>query len=212
MTALSGLSRSQVETILKHVHARNHLSVLFNICAATIIHTSDLIQTKCPELKDSIDVLKRESTRARCTEAGNSNLLNLTKRMVTKLTVEVGRLLRSRTQRFFSHSQNGKNIVTTVLLIYLLPTVRFHVLSRTGHMKLVDSFWMRQTDVLQTSGHIKYKELYLYYGFFRTNIPIVSFADLFTSKPGTMVARINLFTDGTGSQYEYRGCKYMYFD
>lgn len=49
-----GLSQSQVNNILHHSHARDNSAVLFNICAAMMMHAIDLVQAECPDLKDSI--------------------------------------------------------------------------------------------------------------------------------------------------------------
>lgn len=103
-------------------------------------------------------------------------------------------------------------MIQTVLQTCLPPTVGFHVLSRTGHTNLLDSFWLRLNNVLHASGHLKYQELYLFYGLFRSIMPQASFADLFTSKPGAMVARVPSFTAGLGSPYDARGHTYVHLD
>ena len=59
MAACSGLSKSHVENILKHSHARNNCAVLFNICTAMVVHASDIIQAECPDVRDAIDSVSR---------------------------------------------------------------------------------------------------------------------------------------------------------
>ena len=179
-----------MENILKHGHARNNQSVLFNICAALIIHTTDLVQTECPDLKDEIEkvLLTSSSVETDAETPRASPLLRCITQKVSESTLQVGRLCRERVSTFFSQSPNGKHIDTTFLFVCLLLTVGFHVLSRTGHTDVLDSFWLRLNNLLHASGHLKYQELYLFYGFFRSIMPHVSFTDLFKNKPGTMVA------------------------
>ena len=212
MAACSALSKSQVENILKHSHSRNDRAVLFNICAAMVVHASDIIQVEFPDVWDAIDSLSRAYSSNNSTSAGTSKLLSATTDKVSKLTVDADRLLRRHAQDFFSQSPNGKHIVRIILMTCLLLTVGFHILSRTGHTDLVDSFWLRQNNILHTSGHIKYQELYLYYGFFRAIMPRIAFADLFTNKPGAMVARVPSFTDGMSSPYDHKGWVYVHLD
>ena len=85
----AGLSLSQVQNILKHSHARNNRSLLFSICGALIIHTSDLIQAECPDLKDSLqEVLS--NTASRDASSTRSKLLKCTTDTVTNDTMQLG--------------------------------------------------------------------------------------------------------------------------
>lgn len=43
MAGCSGLSKSQVENILGHSHARNNRAVLFNLACAMVIHLTDML-------------------------------------------------------------------------------------------------------------------------------------------------------------------------
>ena len=43
-------------------------------------------------------------------------------------------------------------------------------------------------------------------------MPKVAFADLFTNKPGAMVARVPSFTGSLGSPYDHRGLVYVHLD
>ena len=172
----SGLSRSQVVNILKHVHARNNHSLHFNVCAALIIYTTDLVQAEFPDMKDKIEeVMLGRAPITRETEVSSTYvLLECVTEKVTKKTLSIHRLCRSRVMEFFSRSPNGEYFVSLVLFICLLPTVGFHVLSRTAHTDVVGSFWLRLNNVLHTAGHIKYQELYLFYAFFRAIMPRVA--------------------------------------
>lgn len=86
LAACSGFSRSQVDNILKHSHARNNRAVLFNICAAMILHTSDIVQTESPDLKDAVDNVPARSSRnnASAKISRDSTLLRCTNQNVTE--------------------------------------------------------------------------------------------------------------------------------
>ena len=100
----------------------------------------------------------------------------------------------------------------TVPFACLLPTVGFHVLSRTGHADVLESFCLRQNNILHSSGHLKHQELYLYYAFFRSIIPRMAFDDIFKNNPGAMVARVPSFTGSMGCPYDKRGWLYVHLD
>lgn len=59
LASCSGLSDSQIDNILKHAHARNNRGLLFSICAAMLIHTSDLLLSESPGVPDSIKNIYR---------------------------------------------------------------------------------------------------------------------------------------------------------
>ena len=163
-----GLSDSQVENIIQHSHARNNRAVVFSICAAVIIHASDIIVSEYPDLLDDIERVKRRGSDESVPEAEfiQSVLGPCVSEKVKPSTVVIGRLLREKVESFFSKSPNGKHIISTTLFIYLLPVVGFHVLSRAGHTDVVDSFWLRFNNIIHASGHINYQQLYLFYSFF----------------------------------------------
>ena len=209
-----GLSDSQVENILQHSHARNNRAVVFSICAALIIHASDIIVSEYPDLIDEIERVKRGGSDESVPGAEfiQSVLGTCISEKVKPSTVVIGRLLREKVESFFSKSPNGKHIISTTLFTCLLPVVGFHVLSRTGHTDVVDSFWLRLNNILHASGHSNYQQLYLFYGFFRGIMPRVVFHDLYTEKPGGILARVPSFTAGLGSPYDSRGWTYVHLD
>ncbi|PXF44754.1 hypothetical protein BWQ96_05513 [Gracilariopsis chorda] len=165
MALKAGLKNLQAEIILKHSHARNNRSVLFNICAAKIMHTSDIVLVDC---SDVVDATWDFEGTDHCVECD----LPYTKRYaqesqettdnVSFRSIQAGRLLRKAVLRFFSSDPYSLHFVHTVLFTCLLPTVGFHVLSRTGHTHLTDNFWLSLADVLHASDHLKYQELYLF--------------------------------------------------
>ncbi|PXF47001.1 hypothetical protein BWQ96_03191 [Gracilariopsis chorda] len=209
LSGCCGLSKSQVDNILKHSHARNNRAVVFSICAALVIHTVDLIQAERPELKDSVmEIVNRDHSSTK----SQSTLFKCTTDLVTGSMIEAGRQLRKGVFDLFANDPNGTHIVHTVLFTCLLPTVGFHVLSRTGHTDVLDSFWLRLNNVLHTSGHLKYQELYLFYSFFRSIMPRIVFEDLYNNKPGALVARVPSFTAGSRSAYDERGWTYVHLD
>ena len=93
MAACSGLSKGQVENILKHIHAKNNCAVLFNICTAMVVHASDIIQVECPDVRDPFNVLSKAYGSNNSTSAVTSKLPSATTDKGAKLTVDVGRLL-----------------------------------------------------------------------------------------------------------------------
>lgn len=213
MAGCCGLSKSQIENILHHSHARNNRAVVFSICAALIIHTTDIVLTESPELKDKIESMKKNGDEL---ETGGraipGKLESFTTTIVTSSTTAIGRLLREKVATFFTKSCNGKHFVDTALFTCFLPVVGFHVLPRTGHSDVVDSFWLRLNNVLHASGHLNYQQLYMFYGFFRGTMPRAVFRDIYTDKPGGMVARVPSFTSGMGSPYDKRGWTYVHLD
>ena len=210
----AGRSRSQVDNILKHSHARNNRSLLFSVCAALIIHTTDMVQAECPDTKDHLEeILRRRTSTTRAKEiSSNSVLLRCVTEKFTARTLSIGRLCRSRVMESFSRSPNREHFVSMILFTCLLPTVGFHALSRTAHTDVVESFWLTLNHVLHTTGHITYQELYMFYAFFRAAMPRVSSNDLFKDKPGAMVTRVPSFTAGLGTLYDSRGWTYVPLD
>lgn len=103
-------------------------------------------------------------------------------------------------------------MVGNVLFNCLLPILGFHVLSRTGHTDILDSFWLRLTGIMHSSRHLNYQELYLEYAFFRSFMPNITFNDLFRNKPGAMVTRIPMFTSAYREGYNKRGMNYVHLD
>ena len=197
----SELSRSQVDNILKHGHARNNHSLLFSVSAALIIHRADLVQAECTDMKDNLEGnLQGRTSMTRAKEvSSNSLLLRCVTEEVTARTLSIARLFHSRVMELFSRSPIGEHFVSMILFTCLVHTVGFHVLHRTAHTDVVDSFWLRLNNVIHTTGHIKYPELYLFYVFFRALMPRVTFNDLFKDKSGAMIAPVPNFTDGFGT-------------
>lgn len=219
LAACSGLSQGHANKILQHSHARNNRAVLFSICAAMMVHCIDLLLTECPDLKDAISMVSSmsESEERASEDQTRSRLMKYTTELVTQKTIRIRSLCRARVSSFFSQNPNDRHLMNTILLLCLLPTVGFHVLSRTGHTDVVDSFWLQLNTVLHTSGHLKYQELYLFYGFFRSIMPRTTFKELFTRKPGAMVARVPRFTAGLaspipGCPYDEREHTYVHLD
>ncbi|PXF42589.1 hypothetical protein BWQ96_07684 [Gracilariopsis chorda] len=215
MALKAGLTNSQAEKILKHSDARNNRSVLFNICAAMIMHTSEIVLADCSDVFDAIrdvegtdDGVERDLAYTK----KYAQVIQETTDNVSFKSIQVGRLLRKAVLSFFSSDRNSQHFVHTVLFTFLLPTVGFHVLSRTGHTHLTDNFWLSLTDVLHASGHLKYQDLYLFYRFLKEIMPRVVFYDLFQVKPGAAVARIPSYTSQIEGNYDRRGRTYVHLD
>lgn len=68
LAEVSGLSASQLNNISHYSHARNNRAVLFNICAALLLHVIDIVQAENPDLKDSIDTVLAQT----CNDMGGS--------------------------------------------------------------------------------------------------------------------------------------------
>lgn len=216
--ACAGLSENQVANFLHHRNGRNNRAVLFITCAAFMLHALDILLVEFPELKD--EIAQVFSSAQECNSANHSSaqstpvsrLIKCITEKVTENTVQVGRLCGDRLTSFFKGSPNGNHFINTVLLICLLPTVGFHILTLTGHTNMLDSFWLRLQDVLHTSGHLKYQEVYLFYAIFRCTMPRATFAELFRRKTGSMVCRVPSFIAGLGCEYDARGWTYVHLD
>ena len=103
MARCYGLSKSQIENILHHSHARNNRAVIFSICAALIIHTTDIVLTENPELKDNIESVKKHGDElATGGRAIPGKLESCTTDIVTSTTTAIGRLLREKVSTFFT--------------------------------------------------------------------------------------------------------------
>ena len=219
MARKAGLSPGQVDNILKHGHARNNRAVLFNICAAMLIHLTDVVLTECPEVSDQIsNILSGKSIPEDVIDLSSDykakyyELFQETTEMVTEKVLRIGRIVREKAFSFFNPDPNSKHYVQTIFFTCLLPTVGFHVLTRTGHINVTDNFWLSLTNVLHTSGHLKYQELVLFYGFFRSIKPKVVFTDLLLEKPGVCVTRLPSFTSARKTGYDKRGWNYVHLD
>lgn len=152
LAACSGLWSSQSDNILKHSQARNNRAVLFITCAVMILYTSEIVQTEPPDLKDAVENFCVYSSRnnAPLRRSRDSTLLRCTNQKATDETFQVGFLMRKHVHESFSQSPNAQHIFGTVLFACLFPTVCFHVFSRTGHMAVIESFWLRLNHILHT--------------------------------------------------------------
>lgn len=140
----AGLSPTMAENILKHSHARNNLAVLFNLACAVIIHLIDITLQEDSSLSSEVARLhKRRSEKKVSADSGASTsdeqkahhglLYSATSNVVTSDIIRIGEALRAKIQSRFTTGPNGKHFVGTLLFSCLLPTIGFHVLSRTGH-------------------------------------------------------------------------------
>lgn len=214
LAACSGLSPSHVDKFLKHSQARNNRSVLFNLASAMIIHLIDLLLVEDGELSAKVASLHRAHCQKHVsidadTVGISSNIIQpqqqrlkssfygITSDLVSPDIIRIGELLRERVESRFSAGSNGNHFVDTVLFSCLLPTVGFHVLSRTGYTDLVPAFWFKHNAILHSSTQLKYQELSLFFGFFRAILNSVVTEELFTRKPGRMVMKLLSFT-GSG--------------
>ncbi|PXF44647.1 hypothetical protein BWQ96_05589 [Gracilariopsis chorda] len=234
LAGCAGLSDAHVANIITHSHARNNRAVLFNRACAMIIHLIENLLLGDATMSEAVRRLHAAQDSKRLTAddmnvgknvhlmhrpGRNSredlpfgSLYEQTSTSVSGDVIRVGEMLRNRISRRFSDGANGKHFVQTVLFSSLLPTLGFHVLSRTGHTDFTDAFWFRQNSVLHSSTHLKYQELSLFYLFFRSIIPSFVERDLFTTKPGRAVTRLLSFT-ALGSQgSDGRGNAYVHCD
>ena len=181
-----GLSKSQVSNILTHSHARNNRAVLFNFACAMIIHITDMLIIENSELAGQVSDMHRRASEkqvsvdgnftsavnavsessGRNTEKPSGHLYKETTELVSADIISCGRKIRELVIRTYGGGCNGKHFVSTVLFSCLLPTIGFHVLSRTGHSNLTDTFWFKQIPILHSTTHLKYQELSLFYAFF----------------------------------------------
>ena len=82
-------------------------------------------------------------------------LVGLTTGNVSEEVVFVGKLFCDGVLKQFLRGPNGTHFVQTVLMSFLLPTIGFHVLSRTGHTSMIEALWFRHNEILHSSTHIK---------------------------------------------------------
>lgn len=229
LASCAGLSQSIVSKILKHSHARNNRAVLFNLCCAMILHVIDIVTAEDSVIEKHLKELhaqakakpvssesgerfnlKDNSTQSDALPSGD--LYNAASGFITKTILAVGKMLHEKVSDTFSTGPNGKHFVTTVLFTCLLPTVGFHVLSRTGHTDFIDAFWYRHNSILHASNHLKYQELSLFYAFFRGIIPEAIESELYKTKPGKIVTKLISFTGMNRSGYDRRGWTYVHLD
>lgn len=61
LSAFAGLSQNQIEKVLVRSSARNNPAVLFRICAARVVFSSDIMKVECPDVKDAVEEIQRAS-------------------------------------------------------------------------------------------------------------------------------------------------------
>ena len=132
--------------------------------------------------------------------------------IITADVIATGRLIRQKVEKLYGNAPNGKHFIHTVLLSCLLPTVGFHVLSRTGHTDMMDAFWFKQIAILHSSNHLKYQELSLFSMFFRLMLPTVVAEHLYDEKPGKAVLKLLSFTGSVKDGIDRRGWTYVHHD
>ena len=130
--------------------------------------------------------------------------------IVSADAIATGNLIREKVEKIFNHGPNGKHFIHTVLLSCLLPTVGFHVLSRTSHTDLMEAFWFRHIPILHSSNHLKYQELSLFSLFFRLVMPTVVPEHLYAQKPGKAVLKLLSFTGSDRDGIDKRGWTYVH--
>lgn len=211
LAGCAGLSNSHVANFMKHSHARNNRAVLFNLACSMIVHLTDLTLLEDATLCADVEKMHRMATEKHVSqdssqhtvprrtpvppsEEGKGSLYEATTDIVTPDVVSIGEKLRRKVQSRFSVGPNGKHFVHTVLFCCLLPTIGFHVLSRTGHTHMVLPFWFKHNGILHSSTHLKYQELSIFFAFFRAILPTVVSEELFTNTPGRMVMKLLSFT------------------
>lgn len=86
--------------------------------------------------------------------------------IVTAEVVVVRQAMRDAIQKTFTNGPNSRHFVSTVLFSCLLPSVGFHVLSRTGHTGFIDAFRIKNKSILHSSNHLKYQYLSLFMHYF----------------------------------------------
>ena len=212
LAGCTGLSKSQVENILSHSHARNNRAVLFNLACAMIIHLTDILVGEDDDIEKRITRMHagasgknisadteinphevhRPEAQIRISESYSRSvcpttpgrLYDATSDLVTAEVLEIGRIPRRKVEHHFTSGPNGKHFIGTVLFSCLLPTIGFHVISRTGHTDCMEAFWFKHNSILHSTNHLKYQELSLFYAFFRGILPTFVSNVLFAENPG----------------------------
>lgn len=135
-------------------NGRNNRAVLFNFTCEMVFHLMDMIVAEDAKLAMRVKLMHdRAREKDVVNESGNiilprtddseekaGRLYEHTTRFVTKDIIDVGSLFRRKIQSMVCRGPNGMHFINMVLFSCLLPTVGFHVLSRTGHTDIMDAF------------------------------------------------------------------------
>ena len=203
----SGLSDAQVRNVLKHSHARDNQAFLFSLTCALVIHTIDIVAQENPQLDMEMRSFREGDGRNEdvVTDSGEQSVnvqreqlcSGITQKTVSAVSddvIEIGGKVRKAVQNDLCDGPNGNHFIGVVLFGALLPTVGFHVLSRTGHTDVTEAFLFRLTYILHASNHLKYQELSLFYAFLRGILPPVVAEELHENTLGSSVMKLPSFT------------------
>lgn len=224
-----GLSSEHTKNILKHSHSRNNRAFLFSLTCAIIIHASEIVMQEFPNAQRRVSTLFEQMRAVKevsvdsysgstatydtqCPSINKEGLFSKTADHVRPEMIEIGIELRKAVQTELSNGPNGKRFFETVLFGSLLPTLGFHVLSRTGHTYVTEAFWFRLNFILHASNHLKYQELSLFYAFLRGILPSVVVSELHKSTPGSSVMKLPSFTGSSKTALNKRGWTYVHMD
>ena len=236
------LSRSQVSNIISHSHGRNNRAVLFNLSCAMVVHVTDMLLLEDSRLAQVVSDMHSFSfekilsanidgnvcpgptamqkfgrpystNRIFYTTSVRGSLYDTTTEMMSPDVINVGgKAIRQGVQKHFGNGPNGKHFVNTVLFLCLLLTLGFHVLSGTGHTDFLDAFSFKPNAILQSSNHLKYQELSLFYGFFRGILPSVAEEEIYFKKSGRSVMKLLSFTGNGKDGLDSRGWTRVHSD